>query len=65
MAEQEQWWEERNGQNFCRKHAVPLQTGYKPRSGVGGWMQNPPLECPVCHRQLIDHQRELNSSTHF
>ena len=52
MTEQEQWWEERFGQYFCKKDGVQLMVKFVPRGHKGGWLKEPPRECPVCHREL-------------
>jgi hypothetical protein len=46
------WWEERLGHYFCKADGVPLIRKYKPRDHKGGWMEEPPRECPICHREL-------------
>jgi hypothetical protein len=63
MTAQELWWEERNEKRFCKKDGVQLLVGYKSTVRTSGWMDQPPLECPMCHKQLSDYQVEKVATT--
>lgn len=51
MEEDQQGWEERNGRIYCKKCGVELVQRLIPAGDWhGGWMKEPPLECPECHQ---------------
>ena len=51
MAEENQWWDERNGRLFRKEDEVPLQQAYMPRSHKGGFIQQPSFVYPKCNRE--------------